>query len=54
MDKDNLILELFSEACLRDGYYDHMFMSVYEETQEYLIKKGLIKESECLRKSKAP
>jgi len=42
-----LILDLFKSACMFNGKYHHMFNSLYEETQEFLINIGLIKEEDC-------
>lgn len=45
-----LIFELFHQACYIEGQYDHMGMSIYKETQNFLISIGKIKEEDCCRK----
>ena len=48
MDNDReylveLIHELFTHACYIDDYYNHMYISILEETQDFLIEEGRIK-----------
>lgn len=52
-----LVLELFHQECLVSPVpkedprtYDHMHRGTYEEAQEALLRWGLIKPEECLRK----
>lgn len=47
----------FCQACQVDwdkekdeAKFDHMCISAHETAQEYLIKHGIIKEEQCLRK----
>jgi len=51
-DRDELILSLFCQGCSggKDGKYNHLFISAYEEAQAYLINNGIIKQEECEHK----
>ena len=47
-----LIYNLFNQSCRfesmkPDSIYDHMFISVYEEAQAFLIEVGRIEKDEC-------
>ena len=55
---DGLLYHMFTQACYvepsqrtsPDGpKYDHCCMGTYEEVQEYLLERELIKPEECLR-----
>jgi hypothetical protein len=47
-EANELILDLFSRACLReDGTYSHDFISAYESAQAWLLGHGLIKKEDC-------
>lgn len=52
-----LVLELFHQACLETSWkpgdpwkYDHMCSGTYKGAQEVLLRWGLLKPEECLRK----
>ena len=49
---EELLKACFNQACgeRNDYTYDHMCLSAYESTQDYLIEYGLIKKDECSRK----
>ena len=52
---EELLKACFNQACGerndKNPYqYDHMCLSAYESTQDYLIEHGLIKKDECSRK----
>lgn len=53
-EQDELILELFMQGCTMDTdfegrKYDHLYIGAYEDAQEYLLKKGIIKPENCYR-----
>lgn len=45
----NQVFELFHQACY-DGKYNHRHLSIYEETQEDLIRWGLVTPGQCTYK----
>ncbi len=53
---EELLLHCFSQSChykdekYPEFKYDHMCLSAYEHTQDYLIEHDLIKKEECSRK----
>lgn len=47
---ESIILDLFSIQCLnKDGKFDHACMSSYEEAQNFLLRRGIIKKEDCSR-----
>ena len=49
---NDLILDLFAQGCRNGDKYDHLCISSYENAQDYLIERGMIKPEECSRKQK--
>lgn len=49
IEADRLIEDLFYQACfdLKTRKYHHGFLSAFERAQNYLIKNGQIKKTEC-------
>jgi len=52
-----LVLDAFNQACqVRSHHdekgvgYDHSCLSTWEEIQDVLLERGIIKEEQCLRK----
>ena len=47
------LFDVFCKYCKVGGYgeiiYDDRFIGLFESTQEFLIEKGLISESQCMR-----
>ena len=44
------VLDVFTQVCLqRDGKYDHMCISTYEDMQDLLIRTEAIKKEDCYR-----
>ena len=48
-EEQELILDMFTQACLFGDGYDHMCISAYEQAQKYLIDHNIIDKSECHR-----
>jgi hypothetical protein len=47
-EQDEIILDLFAQGCSTiNGKYNHSCISAYENAQEYLLRKGLIKKEDC-------
>jgi hypothetical protein len=58
LEVQSLVFELFKSHCwdasapAGEPSFDHMCNSTYEDAQEYLLRVGIIKPEECVRKNK--
>jgi hypothetical protein len=49
-EEQQIIFEMYSQACYTKTGYDNMWISAYEQAEEYLIQNNIIKPDQCVRR----